>query len=90
MAISLASLKTGRNGTRSLNALLGVLVAGINAARALGPTLPTYTVAQLPAAAANAGNLVRCSNGSAGAACLVFSDGTNWKVVAIGATASAT
>lgn len=50
----------------------------------------TYTVATLPAAASNVGRTLYCSNGSAGSPCLVTSDGTNWKVVALGLTASAT
>ena len=52
--------------------------------------LPKSTVAELPSAADNTDALRSCSNGNAGAACLVYSDGTNWKVVALGATASAT
>lgn len=68
---------------------------------AANPTLPsltlsglaelaTYTVATLPAAAAgNTGAVAYCSNGNAGAACLVVSNGTAWKVVALGATAAA-
>jgi len=48
----------------------------------------TFTVAELPAAASNVGRVVYCSNGSAGSPCAVISDGTNWKVVAIGATAA--
>ena len=48
----------------------------------------TFTVATLPDAASNVGRVVYCSDGSAGSACAVISDGTNWKVVAIGATAA--
>lgn len=52
--------------------------------------LATYTVATLPAAAAgNTGAVAYCSNGNAGAACVVVSNGTAWKVVALGATAAA-
>lgn len=40
--------------------------------------LRTYTVAQLPPAAANTGGIVYVSNGAAGAAVLAFSNGTNW------------
>jgi len=51
-----------------------------------GAELPTYTVAQLPAAsAANDGQLVRCSNGAAGQPCLALSDGANWLRVTLGA-----
>lgn len=54
-----------------------------------GPKLPTFAVAGLPSAAANSGRVVRCSNGNAGQPCLAFSDGTNWKVIAQGATVAA-
>ena len=50
----------------------------------------TFTVSTLPAAASNVGRVVYCSNGSAGSPCAAISDGTNWKVVAIGSTVSAT
>ena len=60
----------------------------------LGLRLQSFTVAQLVgdmAAANRPGALVYCSNGSAGAACIAYSNGTAWKVVAaIGATVSAT
>jgi subtilisin family serine protease len=49
----------------------------------------TFAVATLPAAAANVGRVVYVTNGKAGAACAAISDGTNWKVVDIGATAAA-
>lgn len=48
-----------------------------------------YTVATLPDAPAHSGCLIYVSNGSAGSACLAWSDGTNWKVVAIGSTCAA-
>ena len=50
--------------------------------------LASYTIAQLPDAATNAYSVVYCLNGNAGAACLAVSNGTAWKVVALGATAS--
>lgn len=49
----------------------------------------TFTVATLPAASANVGRVVYVSNGSAGSPSAAISDGTNWKVVAIGATVAA-
>lgn len=52
--------------------------------------IPTYTVATLPAASLYSGQMIRVSNGAAGAASIAISDGTNWKVIALGATASAT
>lgn len=50
--------------------------------------LPIFTVADLPAG--ELGQLVYCSNGDAGSACLAVFDGTNWVRVAFGATVSAT
>lgn len=52
-------------------------------------TVPTYTVANAPAATALAGTVVYVSNGAAGAAILAFSDGTNWKRSDTGATIAA-
>lgn len=52
--------------------------------------LKVTTVALAPSAAtAGAGAIIYVSNGNAGAACLAVSDGTNWKVVALGATIAA-
>ncbi len=51
--------------------------------------LPTYTVANAPAATGLAGTLIYVSNGAAGAATVAFSDGTNWKRVDTLATISA-
>jgi hypothetical protein len=51
--------------------------------------VPTYTVANAPAATGLAGAVVYVSNGAAGAATLAFSDGTNWKRVDTLATISA-
>ena len=48
----------------------------------------TFTLANLPAASDWKYRVVHCSNGNAGNPCLAFSDGTNWKVVALGATVS--
>jgi len=53
--------------------------------------LTQYTVATLPTAqASNTGLVFYCTNGDAGSPCLAVSNGTNWKVVAFGATVSAT
>ena len=41
-------------------------------------TLPSYTVAGVPAAAGNTGKLIYVSNGAAGAPVVAFSNGTNW------------
>ena len=70
-------LKRGQTGSKALNETLQL------------KNEDTYTVATLPAAASNVGRVLYCSNGSAGSPCAVISDGTNWKVVAIGATAAA-
>ena len=49
--------------------------------------LPTGTVAEVNAYSNKAaGQLAYVSNGNAGAACLAVYDGSNWKVVALGAT----
>ncbi len=53
-------------------------------------TVKSYTVATVPAATSHAGAVVYLTDGNAGAACLAVSNGTAWKVVALGATASAT
>jgi hypothetical protein len=43
----------------------------------------SYTAASLPAGLR--GDMVFCSNGSAGNPCIAVHDGTNWRVVALGA-----
>lgn len=50
--------------------------------------LKSYLLADLPSAVANPYAMVYCLNGDAGSACVAVSDGTNWKVVALGATVS--
>lgn len=65
--------------------------AAINAALDDAVRADTFTLAQLNAAgfaAEHAGKIVFCSNGNAGAACLAYSNGTNWKVIALGANIS--
>lgn len=53
-------------------------------------TVPTYTVATAPDAEdAGTGAMIYVSDGSAGSACLAVSDGTDWKVVALGSTIAA-
>lgn len=51
--------------------------------------LETYTVATIPAASST-GRLAFVSDGDAGSQCLAVDNGTNWKVVSLGATISAT
>ena len=51
--------------------------------------LPEYTVAQLNAMPTkNTAMTVYCTDGNAGSACVAVYDGSNWKVVALGATIS--
>ena len=54
--------------------------------------LPVYTTEELKATVArlHTGKLVRCSNGNAGAECLAYCDGLNWKIIELGATVSTT
>lgn len=40
--------------------------------------LPSFAVADLPAAGDYTGHIVFCSDGAAGSAILAFSDGTDW------------
>lgn len=40
--------------------------------------LPTYTVANAPAAADYTGHMIYVSNGAAGSPVVAFSNGTNW------------
>lgn len=49
--------------------------------------LPVATVAGAPTSAVQ-GDMFFCSNGNAGSPCLALYDGSNWKVVALGATIS--
>ena len=51
--------------------------------------LTSKTVAELTALSPNEGDIAYCSNGNAGAKTMAVYDGTNWKVVALGATISA-
>lgn len=87
--MALSEIKRGRNGARSLNA---GLVAQLTAEIALlqPKTGNTFAVADLPAAASNVGRVVYVTNGSAGSPCAAISNGTAWKVIALGATVSAT
>jgi hypothetical protein len=67
----------------------GTIQSGVNIDEAL-IELPEYTVAGLPSPTSNTRRIVYCSNGDAGSQCLAFSDGSFWKVIAIGANVSAT
>lgn len=48
-------------------------------------TLPTYTVATVPAAANYKDRLIIVSNGAAGQPCIAISNGTSWLRVLLGA-----
>ena len=50
--------------------------------------LPSYTVATVPTG--TTGGMIYVTDGNAGAASAAIYDGTNWKVIALGATISAT
>ena len=50
--------------------------------------LKPYTVATLPTASTHSGHIVSCTDGDAGSPCVAFSDRSNWKVIALGATVS--
>ena len=50
-------------------------------------TLPSYAVAGVPSASP-AGQLIYVTDGNSGAATVACSDGSDWKVVALGATIS--
>jgi hypothetical protein len=63
-------LARGKTGTRSINA---------------SKALTSSTVAALPAASANTGRLLYCTNGAAGSPCLAYSNGTSWLRVLLGA-----
>lgn len=51
---------------------------------------PSYAVSGAPSAStAGAGAMIYVTDGNAGSACFAVSDGSNWKVIALGATISA-
>ena len=79
------AIKQGKTGRRSLNA--GLLTEIDATFQPL--TGNTFTVATLPAAASHVGRVVYVSNGSAGSPSAAISNGTNWKVIALGANAPA-
>ena len=74
----MAPLRRGQLSTRAINRAMEDLA-----------TLPTYTVATVPDAAANEGKLIHVSDGAAGAPSLAYSDGTDWLRVLLGAAVAA-
>lgn len=87
------ALKQGQVGTKNINAQLALKADAATTTTALAAKQDKSTaalaVSALPSAAANVGRVLFCSNGDAGAACAVISNGTAWKVLALGATAAA-
>lgn len=70
----------------SLN-LLGTPTVTINAISATSITLENYTVSNAPTNGTT-GRVIYVSNGDSGSPCLAVDNGTNWKIVALGATIS--
>lgn len=76
------------DGTERITGLQGSPLANVLFTVAQLQTLPTFTVSTVPSAASFPRRLIHVSNGNAGSPCVAISDGTNWKVIAIGATIS--
>ena len=70
----------------NLNAL-GAPGVTINSVSSTEIIMENYAVAGLPTAG-NTGRIVFCSDGDAGNPCMAVDNGTDWKVVALGATVS--
>jgi hypothetical protein len=76
-------VKRGQTATKTLTSTLQTMYYDLK-------SLPTYTVAQLPAPATAPRGLVLVSNGAAGQPCVAYNNGTAYKVVGtLGATVSA-
>jgi len=84
----LASASTARTnlglGTIATQAANSVAVTGGVISGTI-MTLPSYDVAGAPAAG-TAGRMIYVTDGNSGAACMAASDGSNWKIVALGGT----
>jgi len=63
-----------------------VLIAYIEANTLTQINLEPYTVATAPTG--SAGNIIYVSDGDAGSPCLAVHNGTDWKVISLGATIS--
>jgi hypothetical protein len=81
------STVNGQSRKAPMTAVLAYIEDNINTDLEPVP-LKSYLLVDLPSAVANPYAVVYCLNGNAGAACVAVSDGTNWKVVALGATVS--
>ena len=102
-SVSVATpIAVSNGGTGSANAsdarsALGVGTLGTQASNAIAVTggtisgtimtLPSYAVSGVPSASP-AGQMIYVTDGNSGAATVAVSDGSNWKVVALGATIS--
>lgn len=71
-------LAQGKNGSKSIAALLEDL-----------ERLDSYTVANKPTAASHTGKLIHVSDGDAGNPCLAYSNGTSWLRIVFGAAVAA-
>ena len=78
-----SALGVGTLGTQASNsiAITGGTISGTIM------TLPNYAVSGVPSASP-AGQMIYVTDGNSGAATVAVSDGSNWKVVALGATIS--
>ena len=86
--MSLTPIKPGQNGSRSLNeGLLPEIDAGLEAKQPRAGN--SFEIATVPDADVNDGRVIYVSDGSEGSPCAAISDGTNWKVLALGATIAA-
>ncbi len=85
--LGLGSMATQDSSSVSISG--GTIQSGVNIDES-NIELREYTVAGLPSPTSNTRRIYYCSNGDAGSPCLVFSDGSAWKVISLGATASAT
>lgn len=102
-SVSVATpIAVSNGGTGSANAsdarsALGVGTLGTQASNSIAVTggtisgtimtLPSYAVSGVPSASP-AGQMIYVTDGNSGAATVAVSDGSNWKVVALGATIS--
>jgi hypothetical protein len=86
--MAVTPLNKGQVGTSAMNERIAEINTDIDAvATDIAAITPdSYTVATLPDADENTGRVLYVSDGSAGDPCAAISDGTNWKVIAIGAT----
>lgn len=95
--IAIADGGTGSANATAARSALGVGTLGTQASNAVAltggtisgtiMTLPSYAVSGVPSASP-AGQMIYVTDGNSGAATVAVSDGSAWKVVALGATIS--